>query len=190
MTSTDINAKDVVTSANRPRNGPGSFKFELASDFERIDRYQRYAEEMQGKLTDKLCLHMFEINCRALKKTLVGNAKMMVSLLLRDIALQVHNICKDVNSKFGEYYNLISKWPRTVEEFDEQLRGIDKFEKTVGSLGFQLECLGEAVDGLDDRKFVLSSTDFKQVWHCRGWPKMLTEAREKCIKVSKSSGKI
>ena len=186
MTSTDVHADGVTASVNRPRDGPGSFKLELASDFERIDRCQRYANEMKGRLIDKLCLHMFEINCRALKKTLVGNAKMMVSLLLRDIALQVRNICKDMNSKFGEYYNLISKWPRTVEEFDEQLRGIDKFEKTVGSLGFQLECLGEAVDGLDDRKFVLSDTDFKQVWHCRGWPKRLAEAREKCIKVSKS----
>ncbi len=170
---------------SRPKTGPGSFQEEIASDFERIDRCKAFVEEMQRVLVDELHVHAFAVDCRALKALMVGNAKMMVSLLLRDVTGSMRKICKAMENQFGEYHALISRWPKTVEEFDKQLHAVDLFDKTVGNLQFQLDSLGLCVDGLDAREYVPSDSDFRSVWRARGWPKRLTQARDKCLKAAK-----
>ena len=59
---------------------------------------------------------------------------------------------------------------------------VDLFDKTVGNLGSQLIKLNHVVCGLEERAFVPSERDFRNIWKCKGWPKRLTEARDKCMK--------
>jgi hypothetical protein len=91
-----------------------------------------------------------------------------------------------MDDRFGVYHETISSWPKTVEEFDEQMHAVDMFDKTVGSLGSQLARLDLVVVGLELRKFVPTERDFREIWKSRGWPKRLTEARDKCVKAASS----
>jgi len=162
------------------------FAKNLNSDFERVDICEQFISEMEAVLVDQLDLHSFCVDMRSLKSSMIGNAKMTHALLLRDVQKQCMSICKEMDDRFGVYHKTISSWPKTVEEFDEQMHAVDMFDKTVGSLGSQLARLDLIVVGLEDRKFVPTERDFREIWKSRGWPKRLTEARDKCVKAASS----
>ena len=163
-----------------------NFELDLISDFERVDRCELFIQEMNSVLVDELDLHAYRVDMRSFKSQAIGNSRMRHALLLKDVQRKAMNICREMNTKFGTYFDTISKWPKTVEEFDLQMHAVDLFDKTVGNLGSQIFKLDTVVNGLETRKFVSNDRDFQDIWKARGWPKRLTEARDKCMKNSTS----
>jgi hypothetical protein len=109
---------------------------------------------MKSVLVDVLDLNVYRVDMRSMKASTIGNANMCYALLLRDVQSKAMSICKKMNDKFGKYHDIISKWPKTVEEFDQQMHAVDMFDKTVGNLDSQLLKLEHVVNGLDQRNFV------------------------------------
>jgi type III secretory pathway component EscV len=105
-------------------HGMALFVLSLKSDFDRIDQCQASIDDMKMNLVDVLDLHLYRISLRSFKSNTIGNAKMCHALLLRDVQQQAMKIVNAMNDKFGQYYDTISKWPKTVEEFDHQMHAV------------------------------------------------------------------
>lgn len=130
---------------HQQEHGMALFVLSLKSDFDRIDQCQASIDDMKINLVDVLDLHLYRISLRSFKSNTIGNAKMCHALLLRDVQQQAMKIVNAMNDKFGQYYDTISKWPKTVEEFDHQMHAVS--DETMGDDGRRWE----AVEGNERR---------------------------------------
>ena len=119
------------------------------------------AQNAKKSIASQITLHAFHVDCSQVKTTIIGNAHAMATLLLRSLAMDLRELCENINNTFGDYHSLISSWPRTVESFDEQLAALDRYELACGELSLLLKRLDLCVHGLELRCYLLEIQTFE-----------------------------